>query len=651
MINERERLILKKTLENSNISLDEFCNIFNVSKRTIQYNINNINYYLSKNNINKIVIKSGKLIISSKKEIEIFLNEIVSDKEISKEDRIKLIYLYSIFNENGLNISYLSKKLDISRNTLKQDMNNIEDEKFTYIHSKGYFLNKSNEYKIKFLDSIYNEKILKEYIKEVLNINLITKIENFIKEVSELIKINTNEEIYQKILITIYILIKYPEKNNKISGYVTKEDKKLIKNVYIKYFKIDNSFEIISEMLIGLSINPNLNSWIDEIFLIRKMINYVSLEINLDLTKDNILFDFLSSHIKVSIYRLKKNIMLKNTVYEQLISEKDPIIKIIKKAVTELEEIFKIKFTEIEISLIAYHFKASIERINIFNRKKIVLVCGLGYGTSRILEYSLKEKFDIDIVDVMPAYMIDTIDLKSKNVDYILSTIELENINYIKINPLLKNEDFDKLDKLGIKRRRDKIIISEILDEIEECSNNLERDKLETILLDKYSNIFTKNYKPTRGILDNLTKDNVIFLDKVNSWEEAINILGNMLENRNSVSKGYICEMITLIKKYGPYIVIGNDIALPHFKSEKEVYKTDYAMLILKEPIYFNKDKKASIFLCFSSKDDKEHLDVLSDFYELILNEKFVEKMKRTNKFEELFRLIETRLQGDKDDI
>lgn len=48
------------------------------------------------------------------------------------------------------------------------------------------------------------------------------------------------------------------------------------------------------------------------------------------MTEDTILLDFLISHIKVSIYRLKKNINLTNPVYQTLIWQNDPIINIIK---------------------------------------------------------------------------------------------------------------------------------------------------------------------------------------------------------------------------------------------------------------------------------------------------------------------------------
>lgn len=91
------------------------------------------------------------------------------------------------------------------------------------------------------------------------------------------------------------------------------------------------------------------------------------------MTEDTILFDFLISHIKVSIYRLKKNINLTNPVYQTLIWQNDPIINIIKKAIVEIENVYDIKFNDTEISLIGYHFKASIERIKINKRKKLFL--------------------------------------------------------------------------------------------------------------------------------------------------------------------------------------------------------------------------------------------------------------------------------------
>ncbi|QXW66283.1 PTS sugar transporter subunit IIA [Streptobacillus moniliformis] len=642
MINEREIRILERLLEENILNLENICEYFRVSKRTIQYNLNNINYFLSKKGFSKIGIKNGNILISSKLELKEFLESIKDKEYISRDDRITLIYLYALYNKNGLNISSLSKKIDISRNTLKLDMNLLDGEKFQYIYSRGYFLDWTNNKKIEFLDEIYNKKSLQKYIKEVIDFEIMKKVENFLKTLSVSIKLNINEEIYQKLIITIYTMIKFPEKNNTSTKFSLDEEMGNIKEIFVEYFGSHSSFEKIAEMLIGLSINPNFESWLDESFLIKKMIKSVGDEIGIDLTEDKILYDFLLTHIKVSIYRLKKGIKLKNSIYQQLVLENNPIIPIIKASIVEMEEIFEIKFTEIEISLIAYHFKASIERMKTFNRKKVILVCGLGYGTSRILEYNLKEKFDIDIVDVIPAYMIDKINLNS--VDYIISTIDLENFDFIKINPLLNVEDYEKLDKLGIKRRQDKVLVDDLLDEIENNDINFDRNKLKNTLLDKFSNILVDSFKSESKLIKALNKNSVIFRKNVSNWEEAIELLGNNLVSKCSITNEYIDEMKKMVKKLGPYIVIYDGIALPHAKFEHSVMKTDASLLILEEAVDFGKGKKAKVLLCFSSKDNNSHLELLGDFYKLILNEKFLEDISRIKTYEKLMSYFKEKI-------
>lgn len=636
MVNEREIRILEKLLEDSALNLETICEYFRVSKRTIQYNINNINYYLSKKGFSKIGIKNGNILLSSKLELEQFLDSIKDKEYINRDDRISLIYLYALYNKKGLNISNLAKKIDISRNTLKLDMNLLDGEKFQYIHSRGYFLDWPNNKKIEFLDEVYNKKSLQKYLEEVIDYETMKNVEDFFRELSESIKFNINEEIYQKLMITIYTMIKFPEKTKANNKFSLEEERNKIKVIFTEYFGTHPSFDKISEMLIGLSINPNLESWLDESFLIKKMIKVVSDKIRLDLTEDKVLYDFLLSHIKVSIYRLKKGIKLKNSIYQQLVLEDDPLLPIIRSAIVEMEDIFDIQFTEIEISLIAYHFKASIERMRTFNRKKVILVCGLGYGTSRILEYNLKEKFDIDIVDVLPAYMIDKINFNSNSVDYILSTIDLDNVDYVKINPLLKVEDYEKLDDLGIKRRKDKVIIDELLDEIEDNVSKMDREKLKNILLDKFSNILIDSFRGESELIKALDKNSVIFMDKIDTWEDAIDVLGNNLVFKGSVSTEYIEEMKKMVKKLGPYIVIDDGIAIPHAKLENAVYHTDASLLVLKEPVNFGKDRKASVLLCFSSKDNSSHLELLGDFYKLILNEDFLEVVSKIESYEKL---------------
>ena len=615
MLNEREVKILEMLLKGEDLTIDEVSEHFSVSKRSIQYDVNKINYYLLKNQNPKILIKDSRFMFDVDA-ITNILKDNDKSNELIKDDRIDLIYLNSIFSLTGLNISSLSKIIGVSRNTIKSDMETM-NEKFEYDNSKGYYIKKNNIKKIEILERIYRNGRINKYIDEVLDKELISNI---------------------KELISIYCHYVFYEKNTVNSNLIAGNDYFIIENIFNKYFSNKRSFNTIADILIGLSINSNLESWLDESFLIKKLIKYVSDNLNIDLTEDTILYDFLLSHLKVSIYRLKKNIKLSNTFYEKLDWDDENLIKILKKGLVEIESTFEIKFTDIELSLIMYHFKASIDRTEINNRKKVILVCGLGYGTSRVLEYYLKDHFDIDIIDVLPAYMINRDISKNMNIDYILTTVDLD-FEAIKINPVLQIEDYKKLESLGIKRKKDKIVIDNFIKDLQEIGK-FDEKTLKNLLNQKYSNIFVDKLKMKNNLSGILSENKVVFKNDVKDWKEAINILGNILQKNGSINNKYTQSMIDNIENLGPYIIIDDNIALPHSQSLGNVYKTDISLLILKEAVDI-KGRMAKIFFCFSTSDEKNHLEILNDIYKLILRPNFIKEMGNIDNYQKLVEYID----------
>lgn len=636
MLNEREVKILEMLLTREELTINQVSEHFGVSKRSIQYYINKINYYLLKNQNPKILIKDSRFIFDIDSITKI-LKENDKSNDLIKDDRIDLIYLNSIFNLTGLNISSLSKIIGVSRNTIKSDMESM-NEKFEYINSKGYYIKKSNIKKIEILERIYRNRRINKYIDDVLDKDLIFNIKEFIKETSNNIKLNISEDVYLKLLISIYCHYVFYEVNTVNSNFIAGNDYFIIEKIFDKYFSDKRSFNTIADILIGLSINSNLESWLDESFLIKKLIKYVSDNLNVNLTEDAILYDFLLSHLKVSIYRLKKNIKLSNTFYEKLDWNDENLIEILKKGLVEIEETFEIKFTDIELSLIMYHFKASIDRTEINNRKKVILVCGLGYGTSRVLEYYLKDHFDVDIIDVLPAYMINKEISKNMNIDYILTTVDLD-FEAIKINPVLQIEDYKKLESLGIKRKKDKILIDDFIKNLKEIGD-FDEIVLKKLLNQKYSNIFIDKLKMKNNLLEILSESKVVFKNRVKDWKEAIKILGHILEEHKSTNSNYTKSMIDNVEKLGPYIIIDDNIALPHSQSMGNVYKTNLSLLILKEAVDI-KGRMAKIFFCFSTSDERNHLEILNDIYKLILRPNFIKKISNIDSYQKLVEYID----------
>lgn len=134
--------------------------------------------------------------------------------------------------------------------------------------------------------------------------------------------------------------------------------------------------------------------------------------------------------------------------------------------------------------------------------------------------------------------------------------------------------------------KKDKIFVDDFLEEINEFGQ-FDNEKLKNHLLNKFSNIFSKKYKDKNILSKLLDEKRVIFKDKVDSFNEAIHIIGDNLVKLGSTNSNYTYEMINMTKKYGSYIVIDKNIAIPHAKSEKNIYKTDFSILILENPVFF----------------------------------------------------------------
>lgn len=107
-----------------------------------------------------------------------------------------------------------------------------------------------------------------------------------------------------------------------------------------------------------------------------------------------------------------------------------------------------------------------------------------------------------------------------------------------------------------------------------------------------------------------LLKDNIIELDKVDSWEEAIHIVGRPLIDQQKITPEYITAVIENINKNGTYIVLFDYFAIPHARPETGSLELGLSFLILKTPIMLL-DKEVKYFLMLSTSDNSSHTGMM----------------------------------------
>lgn len=675
MLNNKEADILNKLVNGESYSFRKISEKYNISDRTARYYISNIDYILgmlgykvTEKNKNVITLDTNQ---DFKKIFEILRNS----KKLFLEDRQDILKLILFFDKKGLNISEFSKENDISRTTAKKDLKILEEKlkeweiKLIYKNNKGYMLSGNNQKILlkqeevieKALDLIENnQKIANtEYLNkfyEYIKYEDIEKIKKFILKIEKVMKLSINKESYNKIISYMLVLINYDisEEDNgepiaKSFIYNTEEFEiitRLLSEVFENFRFSKGNLIRIADLIMGLSINGLKNNsfgdWIDEELMIRKMIVKISKIVKQDLSEDKILYEGLLYHIKPAMYRMKNGIKIVNSVFKELIITKDSILKVVKEGVSEIEKLFNVEFPEDEISLIGFHIKAAIERNTVEKPKKVILVCGLGYGSSKVLEQSLKENYDLDIVDVISYSFIENFIPNYRNIDLILTTVDFKEnseVPVIKINPLLKEEDIAKLSRYGIKKNKNRISLKNIFNIINKNTIIEDKEKLIEKLKEELGSRAVDDLSITEDILKSyLNKKNVKIVDRVSNWKEAILKSGEILIENKTANEKYVEEMVQTVEKFGPYIVIEEGIAIPHASISENVYKTGIALLVVKEKVYFLNGKGANIFLSFAAKNKTEHESILKDLFELITKYKFIEKISNIKNYNELER-------------
>ncbi|MBB2482320.1 BglG family transcription antiterminator [Bacillus sp. APMAM] len=180
--------------------------------------------------------------------------------------------------------------------------------------------------------------------------------------------------------------------------------------------------------------------------MIKNMIQYVSTQLHVDLTRDFSLFQGLVSHLEPSLFRIKQNMGLFNPLTEE-IKRKYPVLFLAVKnsVVKEFKDIED--FPEDEIAFIVLHFGSALVLREEEMKIKAVVVCPTGIGTSKMLASRIKKEIlEIDSVEIKSIKEIQSQE-SLQSFDVVISTVRLPFIRteYILVNPLLSDEDISAI--------------------------------------------------------------------------------------------------------------------------------------------------------------------------------------------------------------
>lgn len=642
MLNDKDIKVLNSLFNfKQTTSVSELAKANGLSERSIRNYIDRINENF---NFECIELKKGYYTITDTDSVEEFLLNF--NVSCYSATALTNYMIYKIALDGKINLSHFASEFEISRTTAKNYLNSVKDYMLEYhlkvenVVKEGIILQgRESDIRRMILNLILNissldsiEKrlispIIKQYFDEIYKIS----IKLFIKDLSSQLNLSLSDHSYRTLLTYFLIVINRVHqgiyvKSSLNRGFIEncKEYKEItpLLSVFTTTLginlDIDEIIEIVN-IIIGVTYSDNregsYDNWFEYDLFISKLIRNFSAECGQNLVSDFELYDNLLNHIKPAMYRITNKIKLDKFDYSYIIEKSRFEYDITKKILLELHFFPKSDDLDAyadEISLICLYFKLALDKLVKYNVKNVLVVCTYGYGTSKIIMQKIKQIYHVADIECIPHY-----ELKYTNLvhfDLIITTLndlELEeNIPVLQVNPILDVNDHKEISQYLTPKHGEKINLSSLLDIISVNCKIENEQELKTQLLSNFSNIITNDIAEKTGILKYLPTSNILLNFEATNITQVIEKAGDILHKNRFTDVTYKQNLINSFENYGAYMLLDEQTAIPHTKTQNNVFKTGFTFIRLKTPVEFN-GCSVSLFFTFCSQNNKEHLDSL----------------------------------------
>lgn len=624
-MNTRNYIILKYLKEVSDyVTSESLSALCNVSTKTILKDIQLLNKEMNVSN-NYIEVRPSHGIRIIINEIEEYINLSNSYRPfkndiLSVTEREDWIEKYLIEKNDWVKSERLCEMLYISPSVLSQSLKSVRK----YLELYDLYLVQKPHYGMKVEGREFNKRlclssIYISYIDQRENfpgyqfnkneLEMIQKISDILDAVLIKFKISMSEVAVQNFIIDIFVSLRRINQ-----GIILNATEKMIIDVSrwtdsivaVELAKrIDKEFniEMGDQEIVSLSIHlaskriiRNFDESIHRIIenfdvnkLVDNMLNTINAKWKIDFQQDQELRKSLLLHLIPLEVRSRYNVVLQNPLIDKIKQQNILAYQLASTACKQLVDYHGNHLSDEEIGYVALHIELALYRKQIKEKKNILVMCGIGRGTSSTLAYKIKEIYWNYINEI-------------KTVDYIG----------------LKKYDFTDVDLL-ISSVPIKYSLPIPMIEVSYFLNDNDKKRILTFL-DNQEDFHMESYIENNLILNNI---------EVNTKEEAIEfIIKNTINNNELMNDIIKSDQISNYELENKIAILANRV---RSQESKVIIGT------LSKPILWNKKKVQLIIIpLIGNKLDFNIFDLFEELSYLAQNSIYIKRIIKKQNIEEI---------------
>ncbi|EAC5083883.1 TPA: BglG family transcription antiterminator [Listeria monocytogenes] len=653
-----------------------------ISKRTLQYDVEKINKELDNIGLDGIQSVRGQgyyLLEEEKTTIkEILENREASHKVFSASERRIRILFFLLVTDARVIIDTINECNEVSRNTSLQDIKQLKlalkqfNLELIYDRKNGNMV-LGDERSIRQFFIHYcmnNEEIATaDQLLDLMKINPMLKNQEVFPNLDTIfeilavtekkIGIRYTDEVIERIGIMIFFF----KERMKRDCYLNEQEEHEVESFDIAQeiyeqlqqtedFSINHAeITYLGKLLLGASrLNDDaaatgkLDIIVEKIIAEFERLACVNFEDHRNLKKDLLL------HLQPAYYRLKFQIEWINPLRTDIKQSYSDVYEITKKSLEPLEELLGETIPEDEIAYVTILFGGYLSRKNntLVERKKLLIVCSKGVGTSRMIERQLSQLLG-ERVEILEPISIREFEKGLYAPDFIVSTLPImePKAPVFIVSPILTEAQKQQLMKAIaphiLQKDSDARMLSSVLDVVDQYAKVEDREKLAAKLKSVLFQVQSDSQLEKSPTLEELLpKERITFQESVADWREAIQVASKSLQQEGYISRNYQHAMIENIEKLGPYIVIAPGIALPHASVDDGAYRVGMSLLRLDKTVSFSSKAKdqVKLIIVLASIDSYTHINALSQLTNLIMKHHLLEQIEQAESAAEIAAML-----------
>jgi len=668
LLDKRSTAVLQVLLQAATfISVQELMKQFQVSRRTIYYDIEKINDWLCQQELEFVQYTYGKgffLNDQVKDQVAKQISHVMPSAYLSVEDRQIYVALMCILRGGKIGTQQLMDETEVSRNTVLQDIKDLKNKwvkkgiSLTYSYKDGYEV-KGSESDIRNLLYIHITELLSQHQEELLKRVMkadyeYSMIYHWLVECEDKLGMAFTDKMLTQLAYMLTCCIQRIGGKRYVDALITRKDELEKTRQYKALQEIESvlGFDFpphekhyLATVLLSAKVNvvnqADSDDWMRSI--VKEMVSRFQAYACVVFEDRNRLEQNLYIHLKTAYYRLLYNIHLPNPMLSAIQTKYQDIVELTKKALLPLENSLQTRINEDEISYFALHFGGWMKKQEGRQKqKRIVIVCANGIGTSRMLQYQL-EQLLTDAELIGPMTVRDYEQFK-ETYDLVITTTPLKKrMNVMLVNPILTDDEKQRLIDL-VEPASSQLTTQAIMGIIKQHANIQDEPALLAnlkLVIQQSKKMVREDKKP---MLHEVLQEPFLQLtDSADDWKSAVRLAAKPLLNYEYIEPSYVEAMIKSVEQLGPYIVIAPKVALPHARPEHGVNRVGMSMLRLKEPVYFSTEKQhgAQLIIVLAATDNETHLKALSQLSMMLSENDNIDKLIAMNTKQEMLALIE----------